>query len=56
VTDQHSKSYNRKVPLKTPPEPEWPESEKIEELLLAAFSGRIIDSEDHPEIVKLLLK
>ncbi|HUF63542.1 MAG TPA: hypothetical protein VMN36_15810 [Verrucomicrobiales bacterium] len=56
VSDKYSGSYNRKIPLAVHPGPEWPTWEKIQELRLAAFNGRIIDSEDHPEIRKLLLK
>jgi hypothetical protein len=35
------------------PEPKWP-SQTLEELILTAFKGRIIDHEDHPGLLRLL--
>jgi hypothetical protein len=35
------------------PEPNWP-TQKLEELILATFSGRMIDCEDHPGLLRLI--
>ena len=35
------------------PEPTWP-TQKLEELILATFSGRMIDREDHPGLLRLI--
>src|SRR5262249_10821534 len=34
------------------PEPNWPK-QKLEELIFATFSGRMIDREDHPGLLRL---
>lgn len=35
------------------PEPTWP-TQKLEELILATFAGRMIDREDHPGLLRLI--
>jgi hypothetical protein len=37
------------------PEPKWP-TQTLDELILTAFKGRLIDSEDHPGLLRLLGK
>jgi hypothetical protein len=35
------------------PEPRWP-TQSLEELIIAAFAGRMIDCEDHPALLRLI--
>lgn len=48
--------YDRHAPVTPPADPSWPAWEEIELMLELAFSDRIINSADHPEVKKLLLK
>jgi hypothetical protein len=36
------------------PEPKWPEKQTFNEMILSRFSGFIIDSEDHPGLLRLI--
>jgi hypothetical protein len=50
-----AESYKTKVARDNDafPEPKWP-SQTLEELILTAFKGRIIDHEEHPGLLRLL--
>jgi hypothetical protein len=48
------KAYDLFEPVEPPPPPEPVEDSEIEDLLLRAWKGRIIESSDHPAVKRLL--
>ncbi len=54
ASDFRAKVYQAFAPRFRKPDPVWPDAEQLQQLLLKALEGRIIDSEAHPAIAKLL--
>lgn len=54
TADLKAKEYQAWKPRVPKPDPTWPTDEELEAMLLKAVDGKIIDSVDHPEVLKLL--
>lgn len=54
VPDNKAKEYRAWKPRIPKPDPVWPDDVEMYSLLLKALEGKIIESIDHPEVLKLL--